>query len=822
MKRSLLAALVLAPLPALAAGVSPLLLHPPRLPGAPAALVAAEVEVSIVLDRAPDAAMLAALAAAGAVPVRLADGSPALVGEVLGAVVHREQLETVGAVPGVLSVEPASPLTVIRPLVETTAQLGVPSIWHPALSGVPNLGEGIVIGDYEGAWDIFHPDLFFPDGGLYAFTDVDGDGVAGEGDLVDLDGDGTPEAPLSLVGGPSSLGAPEVENPPGFDPGIEWLYVDLDGNGERDHGAAKGFDDTVPAFGEPIFAGDDVDADGKLQVGERLVRLGTSKVRAISVDAGSSGVKLYERGVDLSSYVPALDPYHGTGTTGIVAGGWPGLRRWTGVAPGAELFLAANRSPAVALGQAKEVGVDVMFWEQNDFGTWDGSSAFERAVSSAAAGGMIQVAPAGNAAAAGKSMEIAPLEGTETVRVSTVGRGYRGFYLWISFPGSPEDVDLVVEAPDGSSADFTGLGSQAPQLQATAGGAKLQAYASQSTRGFSSIVLVAAPAAGSTLPQQEVTLRLTSAGGVERLRGFLWDDLSGWSRGVSFLDHESDAGSAMAPSTADTVIAVSAHGGVMDMDVPGGGAAGARRGYAGMGPRIDGAPLIDISSPDDPIAPMSTAGLGHGAYFRFGGTSGATPHVAGVAALLRAAQPDLSHDEVEAILTGSARRDSYTGEELPNESYGYGKLDAAAAILGQPVEPGAPPALRLEVVGAAWAGRPITLRAVVDDADGDGAQASVSWDVGYDRSYEAGPANLQEHTFTVDAPGLVPVVAEVIDPTGRSARARLEVEVVEAPPFEEDGGGEGGGCNGSGPEPVAWILPALPLLLRRRRLLHRA
>ncbi len=843
MNRSLLASLLLAPLPALAAPsaateVSPLLLHPLQMPGV-AQAQSADVDVTVRLVRAPDAALLRRLETLGVEPVRLADGSPAVVANVLTAIVPRERLREIASLDEVAAVEPAQPTIRARPLDDTRGQLGVPAVWQPGMPGLPNLGEGILIGDYEGAWDIFHPDFFFPDAGVYDFEDVNGDGVAGAGDRVDLDGDGVFEAPLSILGGAYDRDGGALPNPPGYDPGLEWLYVDEDGNGTRDFGAAKGFDDAVPAFGEAIFAGDDVNGDGKLQVGERLVRLGTSKVRAISTDATRSRVKLYERGVDLSSYVPPVDPYHGNGTTGIAAGGWPGLRRYTGIAPGAELFLAANASPSVALAQAKKLGVHVMFWEQNDFGANDGSSNFEVAVSTAAEEGMIQVAPAGNAAAAAKTMEIRPLEGTASVRLSTseVRYDYQLFYAWITFQADPSELGLVIEDASGNSADCSGLSAEQPFRSGRLGEITLDCYASLSERGTATILLYARPQMGTQhLPARDLTLRLSHATGLPVVRGFLWDDVSGWGPGVGWRDHVNDAGSAMIPSTADTVIAVSAHGGVNDNWY---GEVGARRLYSGMGPRIDGRRIIDISSPDDPMAPFSTEGLPHGSYRTFGGTSGATPHVAGVAALLLAANPDLSHQQVEAILVSTARTDRHTGgAALPNEEYGFGKLDAAKAILGEHPQAGSAPTVTLELVGRARAGQPITLRALVQDPDGDGEQASVAWDVGYDRAYEAGPANGQDHVFTVDVPGVLPVVAEVIDPTGRTARALLQLEVGEPCPPEGcadepepgpgSGGGkhgagddDGGGCNSSGPEPIAWLVAALPFLLRQRIFAHR-
>jgi subtilisin family serine protease len=73
------------------------------------------------------------------------------------------------------------------------------------------------------------------------------------------------------------------------------------------------------------------------------------------------------------------------------------------------------------------------------------------------------------------------------------------------------------------------------------------------------------------------------------------------------------------------------------------------------------------------------------------GTSIATPHVTGVVALLLSARPDLIGEvtAVEQIIKTSALpRTStqdcggYPGDEVPNPIYGWGRVDALEALLG--------------------------------------------------------------------------------------------------------------------------------------------
>lgn len=69
-----------------------------------------------------------------------------------------------------------------------------------------------------------------------------------------------------------------------------------------------------------------------------------------------------------------------------------------------------------------------------------------------------------------------------------------------------------------------------------------------------------------------------------------------------------------------------------------------------------------------------------GSYMLTQGTSMASPHLAGVVALMLEANPELDYDQVIGILTSTARSDGFTGI-LPNNLSGNGKVDAYSAVL---------------------------------------------------------------------------------------------------------------------------------------------
>lgn len=103
--------------------------------------------------------------------------------------------------------------------------------------------------------------------------------------------------------------------------------------------------------------------------------------------------------------------------------------------------------------------------------------------------------------------------------------------------------------------------------------------------------------------------------------------------------------------------------------------------FSGRGPTSDGRIKPDLVGPGaNIVAPKAGT---RDQYVSYSGTSMAAPFVAGVAALLFAANPHLTGQEVRNLLFATAQR--WGGRE-PNNDYGYGRVDAYAAVaqaLGQ-------------------------------------------------------------------------------------------------------------------------------------------
>jgi len=110
-----------------------------------------------------------------------------------------------------------------------------------------------------------------------------------------------------------------------------------------------------------------------------------------------------------------------------------------------------------------------------------------------------------------------------------------------------------------------------------------------------------------------------------------------------------------------------------------------------IGPDAEGRQVIDVVAPGEvSVGPYSEGSWysnfrfnivekGNGFYGIQNAVSAANPIVTGVIALMLEANRFLTPDRIKAILQSTSRSDSFTGA-TPNDRYGFGKLDALAAV----------------------------------------------------------------------------------------------------------------------------------------------
>ncbi len=176
--------------------------------------------------------------------------------------------------------------------------------------------------------------------------------------------------------------------------------------------------------------------------------------------------------------------------------------------------------------------------------------------------------------------------------------------------------------------------------------------------------------------------------------GFLFSPASGSGPGYEYVPGDSDS-TVTAPGTAGNVITVGACGtrnewtdrqgrSVTDTSVVVGDIAP----FSSRGPSLTdqqgekpnftapGAYVISARSDDASFNPLLEIGWD---YVAMAGTSMASPHVAGVVALMLQVAPELTYDQIRDYLEDTSRQDDYVGD-VPNDTWGYGKVDAYSAV----------------------------------------------------------------------------------------------------------------------------------------------
>lgn len=622
------------------------------------------------------------------------DGHIARTRAIYPVIIPWSEIDGLGARREVLRLESTWKPAVYPVLDVSVPEIEADSAWtYDDPLGFPLTGKGMRVADFDTGIDVFHPSFFYADGDTFNWIDLNENGVFDPSyDSVDLNHNGEFDFGEILRLRDGHIldyagvwgGSLPANNDNEYQTYWDWIYADQNYNGKRDFGPAAGFAESSPGFGEPTFVALDDDGDGELDVGERLVQLGSSKIYATMNDDSIERM----RGTDLILSDDDSNG-HGTAVMGIVAGGTRGYHRFCGIAPDAELlagYFFSGVPVSYLVPWARSRGADVMLYEFGGF-VWeflDGSTLDEEIISIENET-IIQITPSGNLGRGGKHAitDIPSLGGRMLIiNVPTyIGNSIRFLYgstLWL---GSLSDLTFRLRTPLGTQTELTG------------GWQLIDNYYvwtdfETSVRGTHKMDLYVDHNANlDAMGVWELNVMNWSVAKVEIISNIA-DDLSSWAGGAEFSNYISNDRNVTWPATCDSAFCNGSYStrGFEGYGGTGGGSipAGEISAFSGRGERIDGKHLLDITSPGnyDVYSTMShttSSGYPNGSYRQFSGTSAAGPHVAAAAALVQQAWPTATMPETELLLASHALEDGFTGP-VYNDTWGYGKLRILGAI----------------------------------------------------------------------------------------------------------------------------------------------
>lgn len=424
---------------------------------------------------------------------------------------------------------------------------------------------------------------------------------------------------------------------------------------------------------------------------------------------------------------------HGTHVLGIAAGdgsqagNCAGANTYVGVAPDAELIFVKLRSNNLRIGETANL-IDAIAWillrarkddpnrpcvvnlsMGDNLGPHDGTNLVEQAMETMLAGttGFAIVKSAGNEGAnmrhAFASIAAAPgfvdVDFTVKARDSTTRyiecwyAGAQRLDVTLLAPGTPRPASPVATA-GGPAVSWT-LNAGAPGAQQVS--VNITQTLNDPDNNDNQVFLQLNPPGVGNLPNGTWTLRFTNTGATPT-------DVHCWiDRGADtplFTTHATRTHTLTIPGTAPSVITV---GNYADekFTAPDGRVteSGDLAASSSRGPTRNGLRKPEVSAPGVNI--LSAKGLATGGcccdccydfYQGLSGTSMSAPHVAGVVALMLQAKPAMGIAEIRQTLMDTARAPDPAFGAVPDDNWGFGKVDAAAAVAvllaGQPVPPG--------------------------------------------------------------------------------------------------------------------------------------
>jgi len=417
---------------------------------------------------------------------------------------------------------------------------------------------------------------------------------------------------------------------------------------------------------------------------------------------------------------PQVDTHgHGTHVTGTAAGsgratgGSQPAYQFTGVAPEATLVIVKTNfsfdgvvdgisyifSVASQLGQPAVVNMSL----GSDYGPHDGTRPWELMLDDLSGPGHINVASAGNSGSS--PVRIDGGHSDRTHIMGTVASGeelehqlevWNASYIFVDlwYNGS-DTLTFTLEGPSDTVSATTGDGT----VVSPSGRAQISAPGERDAVNGDREAFV--EILDSDVATYRLRVRGVNSAGVEPYHGWLVDGIA------EFRTHFSNSHLVLTPGTATRAIEVAAYTTreswvSIDGNTYSFGGSRSELGqitaWSSVGPRRDGVLKPEIAAPGSAIASSASAEvdeafialtLPDGVHSIKQGTSMSSPHAAGAVALFLQANPDLTPEDIVAVLQATGREDYFSRESyaddagtvgLPNHTWGHGKLDVLAGL----------------------------------------------------------------------------------------------------------------------------------------------
>lgn len=564
------------------------------------------------------------------------------------------------------------------------------------------LGTGVKVAIIDSGIDWQHPDFYRPNysntfeimenNGGQPYIDFDKDGAWDYGEQAVINH-------TSIMKNGKNYASTEI------DLGIDYGYNDENLNEQYDYGQ------------ETICYYQDEDQNGQINSGDTAIALGESKIDIIR-DYWNN--KIYVNGVNLTD--PGINNEvdtdgHGTHVAGIIAGGWPTLRNFTGVAPNSTLMVYKYNNPLQAILDAVNDGADIIsislgqyFRDLSLDGSpkSEGGSYFDEYVDWAYDQGVPVVVSAGNSANdnAHTYNEIPAMNsqpGSFSIQFDLQSYGSNPYELdftnlWLS-PHNKIGVNITIPNPEGAGTitipdeyyDPTLAWDGQPHEYLPSGLSQpliIKRYRNQKNiNGVNKSFINITYTGGNLASGNGEYTVLNFGSNVQKVHSYIhtiqsnsaW--YSGWPAS-EWTEYINKNYTLTSPATANHSITVGSF-------ISDGTNLGEISIFSSRGPRIDGKRALDLIAPGEVLLAAAskddtTESFDIGDYTDKQGTSMATPFISGVIALAMESNSELQRNPelVKDLLLNSTFEDEYTKKfgEGYNNVTGYGKINASLML----------------------------------------------------------------------------------------------------------------------------------------------